>query len=421
MTTSLPRSETPTPTPARTTAATAFPRLEPVAGRCPSCSSPGLRAFYEVAPIPVNSCILTQSPAEARRFPTGELSLAACPACGFVTNTRFDPQKTEYSSRYEETQAFSGTFNRFARELAERLVEQYRLHGKTALEIGCGKGEFLVLLSELSGGRGIGIDPGYHPERTESEAAARIEFVRDFYSERYAHLQADFICCRHTLEHIAPTRELLSTLRRTIGERHDALVFFEVPDVLRVLREGAFWDIYHEHCSYFTPGSLARLFRATGFEVVDLWLDYDDQYICLTARPADGPTPPRLPLEDDLTEVSAAVERFRATCGGAIERWRTTLDAAAKAERRVVLWGSGSKGVSFLTTLGEPGATVEYVVDINPFKHGKFMPITGQEIVSPDFLRDYRPDQVIVMNPIYVDEIRRDLARLGLSPVVEAV
>jgi hypothetical protein len=70
--------------------------------------------------------------------------------------------------------------------------------------------------------------------------------------------------------------------------------------------------------------------------------------------------------------------------------------------------------VAFLTTL-KLADQIEYVVDINPYRHGKYMPGTGQEIVSPQFLTQYRPQKVIVMNPIYCEEIQRDLDRLSVN------
>ena len=60
-------------------------------------------------------------------------------------------------------------------------------------------------------------------------------------------------------------------------------------------------------------------------------------------------------------------------------------------------------------------------MDINPHKHGKFMPGTGQQIVAPEFLREYAPDLVIVMNPVYAGEIGADLKRLGIGAEVMAV
>ena len=82
-----------------------------------------------------------------------------------------------------------------------------------------------------------------------------------------------------------------------------------------------------------------------------------------------------------------------------------------------MLWGGGSKAVAFLTTLGNSEA-IEYVVDINPYKQGYFLPGTGQEVVGPDFLGRYHPDAVIIMNPVYEAEITRSLAEMGLHPQI---
>jgi C-methyltransferase. len=86
----------------------------------------------------------------------------------------------------------------------------------------------------------------------------------------------------------------------------------------------------------------------------------------------------------------------------------------------VVIWGSGSKGVAFLTAVGM-AAQIEYVVDINPHRQGKFMAGTGQEIVAPEFLENYRPDVAIAMNAVYRGEIQTELDRMGLTTQLLAV
>jgi len=386
---------------------------------CPSCNSKGLSAFYSVDEIPVHSCLLMSSREDALQYPSGNLQLGFCPACGFITNTCFDPSLHNYSTQYEETQGFSACFNAFTKSLAQRLIDKYDIRNKMILEIGCGKGEFLALMCQLGENQGIGIDPAYVPERNP-DVTSRIEFIQDFYSEKYAHLKADVICCRHTLEHIAPTWEFMQTLRRAFGDRRDTLVFFELPDVMRVLREGAFWDIYYEHCTYFTAGSLARLFRATGFEIDDLYLDYDGQYLIITAYPADGPTSMSLDIENDMELLTRAFEEFREKCSSQIDYWRSTIGQIIAVEQKLVIWGSGSKGVAFLTTL-KLIKEIEYIVDINPYKHVKYMPGTGQEIVSPQFLTEYNPQKIIVMNPIYCEEIQRDLDSLSIKADLLAV
>jgi hypothetical protein len=387
---------------------------------CPSCTSDKVEVFYEVADVPTNSVLLLESPAEARAVRRGDVRLGLCRACGHVYNTAFDPVLTEYSGRYESTQAFSGTFNAFHRRLAQDMVERFDLVGKEIIEIGCGNGEFLVLLCELGGNRGVGFDPAYRPGRVTMPAGSRIDFVTDFYSERYRDRQADFVTCKMTLEHIIDTGRFVRAVRDAIGERLETMVCFQIPNGRYVLGDLAFWDVYYEHCSYFTHGSLARLFRREGFDVLDLWTDYDEQYLMIAARPAAGPSEVRLPAEDDLDGVTADVERFAAEVPARLAAWRRELRELGDARRSVVLWGGGSKGVSFLTTLGLT-SEVSAVVDINPHKWGTFMAGTGHEIVGPDALVEIRPDTVVVMNPIYLDEVRRDLASRGLEPALRAV
>jgi hypothetical protein len=193
-------------------------------------------------------------------------------------------------------------------------------------------------------------------------------------------------------------------------------VFFQVPDVSRVLAEEAFWDIYYEHCSYFSAGSLARLFRRTGFNVLDVGREYSDQYVTIEARTGDG-TASQLAAEDDLENLKTFVQDFATQVPRRIAEWRTRLESYREKGLKTVVWGAGSKGVTFLSTLNVQGA-VEYVVDINPYMSAHYMAKTGIEIVRPFVLRDYRPDVVIVMNPVYREEIIAELANLGLRPEV---
>jgi SAM-dependent methyltransferase len=389
---------------------------------CFSCGSSRLEPFYEKLQIPVHSCLMVSTREDALAFPRGDLRLDFCKECGFIQNSLFDPAVLDYSPSYEETQGFSPRFRRFQSELCRRQIETFNLGpGKTVLEIGCGKGEFLVELCEAAGCKGIGIDPSYRPERTTSKAAEQIEFIQDLYSERYAHLAADYVCCRHTLEHIQPVREFVEMIHGTLKERPESIVFFEIPDMERILVDQAFEDIYYEHCTYFTLGSLSRLFRSCGFEVLDLYKGFEGQYLMIEARADDSQGGGKhFALEDDLQKTAAQVKLFQEQIGRKFAKLRSQIDAMHGSGERAVVWGSGSKAVSYLTTLGIR-EEIEWVVDINPHKHGKFLAGTGHEIVAPEFLKTYRPEQVIVMNAIYVEEIRRDLAKMGLHPTITAV
>jgi SAM-dependent methyltransferase len=387
---------------------------------CPACGQGTLTVFHEQHDIPTNSCLLLDAD-EAVAYPRGEMRLAFCGACGFLANVAFDPTLSEYSSRYEETQGYSARFVDFATGLARHWVEKYELAGGTAVEIGCGKGEFLEYLVEAGVGHATGIDPGLHPERLRPDLAGRITAQTSFYDERYGPLEADAVICRHTLEHIPDVARFVRVIRDGIGDRRDMIVLFELPDIQRILDEVAFWDVYYEHCSYFSAGSLSRLFRSVGFEVLHVERVYDDQYLIIEARPSSIPAAGvPLPIEDDLEVLAKGTQLFQERFARTLDGWRSRLAQLRRTGGTAVIWGSGSKGVSFLTNLAMDDA-VRCAVDINPFRQGRAMIGTGHRIVGPDALTDIRPDLVIAMNPIYLDEIQADLDRRHLTAELVAV
>lgn len=385
---------------------------------CRACRCGMDRPFYRSDGIPSLSTVLCSSREEALALPCGDLALTFCPSCGFVCNSLFDPSLIVYSSKYEETQGFSRHFMDFHRDLAQRLIDRFDLHGKRILEIGCGKGEFLNLLCGMGGNTGIGFDPVYIPERDTGGLGDRVTFVRELYSEAYDHERADFVCCKMTLEHIAQPLEFVSMVRRALRNSPEAVVFFQVPDLSRILREQAFWDVYYEHCSYFTAGALRRVFMNAGFRVEDVWSEYDGQVLMIAARPG---APVGSPMgADELASMRALTASFTENVERMISEWRSRLLSYRRAGRSVFIWGAGSKGVAFLTKVGRE-VDVRYAVDVNPYKHGTFLAGTGQEIVAPASLRELRPDVIVVMNPVYVPEISENLRGLGIDAEVVAL
>jgi len=406
---------------------------------CPSCGAE-MEAFYTFENVPTNSCILMETEEEAKAYPRGDIVLGHCKSCGFIRNLTFVPELTEYSGKYEETQGYSATFQRFHDGLATDLVDRYKLHNKTVLEIGCGKGEFLAMLCKLGPNKGLGFDPGYDQDRNVLQGISDVKIIKDFYSPDYSEHQADFVCCKMTLEHIKDTGDFVGLSRQALEENESSVYYLQVPESLRILKDCAFEDIYYEHCSYFTPGSLARLFRSKGLNVLQLYTQYDGQYLAIEAAldmtAADaGSENSALPVENDLELISDMVESFSERCDAKIVKWQEKLKKLAE-RGSVVLWGSGSKAVAFLSMVDRDNV-VDRVVDINPYRQGHFMPGTGQPIIAPAALcadklegaskdesvekHTQQPVAVIIMNPVYSKEITAELESLGVCAEVLAL
>lgn len=379
---------------------------------CPVCGSAHLTSLFEGANVPVRAGVQWATPAAAKSCPRGDIHLMVCEHCGFITNVTFDEGLMQYADRYENSLHFSPLYQDYARDLAYYLRHQYELAGRNIIEIGCGKGEFLSMLCELGNNHGVGFDPSM--PAGEHRTSDRVTIIGREFGPDDADRSADLICCRQVLEHIPDPVAFLATIRRAIGERTDTVVFFEVPDFVRALRELSVWDIVYEHCSYFGLGSLEGTFRVAGFDVLSVRRRFGGQFIGIEARPA-GSGRGQSTMRTDTRGACQAAVAFAKRWPKRIAEWTTALDAMASSGRPAALWGAGARGVSFLNILGA-GEEVECVVDINPRKHGLFMAGTGHPIVSPDALPSRGLDTVVLTNPIYEHEIRRSLKSIGLTP-----
>ncbi len=387
---------------------------------CPACGGVQIERFFDVPELPVNCIALWKTREEAMRCSRGRIDLGLCVACGAVSNLAFDAARLSYDASYDNSLHFSATFQRYADEVARALVDRYDLHGKDVIDVGCGNGEFLASVCAIGGNRGVGFDPSFIPGRADAAAGLGITIVRDYYSEQHAGYAADLIMCRHVLEHIAEPQRFLRSVRAALGNRSGAAVFFEVPNAAFTFRNNGIWDIIYEHCFYYTAGSLARLFAACGFDVLDVSERFHGQYLCLEARPSAGTTGQVSAAHADLGSLREDVSRFAGRYRASREGWDAMLRRAAGEGRRVVPWAAGAKGAMFLNAFRDfPG--LEYIVDVNPHKCGLHVPGTGQRVVPPAFLQEYRPDVLLVMNPVYRDEIARQVAALGLQPELIAI
>jgi 2-polyprenyl-3-methyl-5-hydroxy-6-metoxy-1,4-benzoquinol methylase len=381
---------------------------------CPVCGSPHLELFFEMLKVPVNCNLLWTEQQAAQNCTKVDIQLAFCSSCGFITNVAFDPTQFDYDQDYENSLHYSPRFQQYAESLAANLVERYNLHDKDIIEIGCGKGDFLISICELGKNRGVGFDPTYVPRAEHQAIASQVQFIQDYYSDRYKDYKADLIVCRHTLEHIPNPVDLLKPLRQAIGDRLDTAIFFEVPNGLDTFRNLAVWDIIYEHCSYFAPPALAQVFAHCGFQVDNIYETFEGQFLCLEALPIDEKIAnsttniQREEVELLSRDIASFTDKFQTK----IETWKHKLTQIAQAGQRAVVWGAGAKGTIFLILL-QCQDLIKYIVDINPRKQGMYIAGGGQQIVSPEFLRQYQPDLVIVMNPIYEKEIQQAIADLG--------
>jgi SAM-dependent methyltransferase len=389
---------------------------EAAARRCPACAHSSSAQFFEIPSVPVHCNILWPTAEAARSAPRGTIKLAVCDGCGLVFNVAFDQALVTYDGIYENSLHYSPRFEAYAEALAQDLSTRLGLRGQLVVEVGCGKGEFLRRLCRTAGARGLGIDASYDPTiGADDDDSGTVTFVREPFNTLSKDLQPSLVFCRHVLEHLPEARafvqEFADVARRVSGCR----VFLEVPNVLFTLRDRGIWDLIYEHCLYFSAPSLASLCETAGLAVDRVYPAYGDQFLCAEAHAAAAT--PR-DWRSEVREIRELATGFADEYQTKLRHWQERLAELARDGRVVALWGAGSKGITFVNTV-PGGSAVAGLVDLNPRKQGRFVPGTGQPVVSPETLVTMRPDIVIVMNPLYQQEISGQLRELGLNCTVE--
>ena len=345
--------------------------------------------IHSVDALPVLQNTTYATAAEARACTTGRVELAQHPATGIVTNMAFDPGLIVYDSRYQNEQAHSEAFRRHLESVAERIAGS--MDCTSVVEVGCGKGRFLEVLSvrEI---HAFGFDPAYEG----SDPRIRKELFGP--STR---IRATAVVLRHVLEHIPAPVGFLAGIRDANGG--GGMIYIEVPCFDWICEHRTWFDVFYEHVNYFRISDFRRMFG----EIRSIGHCFAGQYIGVVADLASLRTPSR--------EVGPPA-RVPADFQGSLHRSIT----ADEAGEPVAVWGGSSKGVIFSAIRQRMRRPVTHVIDVNPAKQGRHLPVTGLRVLSPEeALRTLpRGTRTWVMNSNYLGEIEHAAGgSLDLRPI----
>ncbi|MBO4205218.1 class I SAM-dependent methyltransferase [Micromonospora echinofusca] len=380
---------------------------------CAACGGGPLVRFADLGTIPVQCGVHFATRAEATAAPLGRMTLGHCPGCGYVRNLDFDPDLLVYDTTMDTDLHHSPAFRAFSTELVKRLVERYPLHGATVLDIGCGQGEFLRELCHAAGARGLGYDAMYAGPPGPDPSGAVLH-------TGHAPLDGDLppfdlVTSRHWFEHLTDPYGFLVRLRELAGDR-PVHGYLEVPDAGYDLATAG-WEVIYPHVSYFDGYALCRIVERAGWTVLDTGQLFAGmfRYVEFGVNTGTGTSPvTRRPAAADRDRQLAAIAGFADRHATERHRWADELDRRIAAGDRPVLWGAGSRGVQFLH-LADPECRLGAVVDVNPRKWGRYLPVTGHQVTAPDTLGTLRPRSVVITNPAYRAEIGAALRRLGVT------
>jgi hypothetical protein len=382
---------------------------------CPVCANTvGNLELDRRARIPTLQNVALKDQQQAIQFPTGALKMIWCAKCSFVWNADFDPDKIVYNEGYNNDVTYSGYYVSHLEAMADRVIASVPVDQPIHyVEIGCGEGDFLKLVVERSKGRCLsatGFDPSFaNSAKLPTNATIRRTF---FGADQLALIpkEANVICSRHTIEHVPDVQSFVQALASPITNASRKL-FIETPDVNWILEHTAFQDFFYEHCSIYTPTSIALALRDQGLHAKTTPV-YGGQYMWTEAWRATNKPTAHTQINSDLAT------RYKDNSRNILRDWGAFIYEQSK-EGPVAVWGAASKGVTFSLLMSEAKDTTAKIacaIDLNEAKQGCFLPLSGASVVTPQQAMDMGVQSVIIMNPNYHDEIFQMAKDMNWTP-----
>lgn len=347
---------------------------------------------------------------EAAQLDQGELffplHVRICSECLLVQLPAYIAPEDIFG-HYAYFSSYSDSWVRHAEAFVELAVERLALDSDSfVVEVASNDG-YLLQHSLARGIRSLGIEPAANVAEAAVERGIPTEVV--FLGEEtgtkiaFEHGRADLVVANNVFAHVPDIVDFSNGLRALVAD--DGHVSIEIPHLLRLIQGREYDTIYHEHFSYVSLLTTQRVLAAAGLTVVDVEeLPTHGGSLRTWSMPSESAPPPSPAVSAVLeTEARAGLDTLEGHAGfaSAVAEVRNDLVEflvdCSRQGKRVVGYGAPGKGNTLLNHCGIRSDLVEFTVDRNPFKHGKFLPGTHIPIHPVEALAEARPDYVLVM------------------------
>jgi hypothetical protein len=371
--------------------------------QCIVCGSKLTHKIFNVGPQPLAALNLPRSAKMAQtalRFP---MNFQMCAICGHVFNADFNYAQVPYA---EDSNLMynSGSGWQNHMQLLINALHSYKdrwLDG-VAIDIGCGDGQFFSrLLGTMPTASCVGYEPGVEADKISTFSVIRDYFIPERDLERF---RPKLLVCRHVVEHLDKPCEFLSDIAYWCSKYNiSPIVLVEVPCFDNSLALGRVSDFLYEHVSNFTTNSFQKLFSMSGYTRLEINRYYGGEVLAGFFMPNNG-----------LLHFNAdAAKAFGINVCDSILKVKLQL-GKLKHTDLLVFWGGTGKGAAFLNTYGIDCGNFPLVVDSDIHKVGKFVPGMGQEIKTPDILKDALA-MIVITTPWRAKDIKLDIEQRGLK------
>lgn len=372
--------------------------------RCRLCRAPLSHSFVDLGVTPL--CQTHISPAQLNIMePFYPLHAMVCSQCLLVQLDEY-VAPGDIFSEYAYFSSYSDSWLKHAADYCKMITDRLAMGGDSlVVELASNDGYLLRNFVDV-GIPCLGIEPATNVAKVARERG--IPTVNEFFGEstarqvRAEHGEANLIIGNNVLAHVPDLNDFVAGIGILLSS--SGTVTMEFPHLLKLMDENQFDTIYHEHFSYFSFIAVTEVFRRHGMGIYDV-----------EELPTHGGSLRIYATRDDAQEIRASVNELLETERGrgldslegysafqpCVDKVKHDLLAfliEAKSDgKRIAGYGAPGKGNTLLNYCGIGPDFLDYTVDRNPYKQGKYTPGSRIPIVSPEQIAETKPDYVLIL------------------------
>ncbi|WP_300712346.1 class I SAM-dependent methyltransferase [uncultured Brachyspira sp.] len=347
------------------------------------------------------------------------LKIYVCDKCFLVQIDEYKKSNEIFNSDYAYFSSYSTTWLEHAKKYVDNIIPRLGLNNKSLVtEIASNDGYLLQYFKEKNIPC-IGIEPTHSTANAAKNKG--IDVIEDFFSfELSKKLQkSDLILGNNVLAHVPDINDFVKGIKQLL--KYDGTATFEFPHILNLINENQFDTIYHEHFSYLSLITIKTIFETFDLKIYDveelkthggslrIFVSHKNNNIKITNNVVYILDKERKFNLDKIEgynnfEVKAKKIKFELL---------EFLLKAKKENKKVIAYGAAAKGNTLLNYCGIKSDLIDFVVDISPYKQGKYMPLSHIPIVSENNILNYKPDYILILPWNIKEEIIEQLSYIN--------